>query len=206
MSHAGASAAVNDFLGSAQVFATALLEAIERRLLRDVAGEGLSHSQFVLLKLVATTETHSISDVAAFLRVSNAAASKAVDKLVRRNLLMRAEATADRREAALSLTPRSRRLLAAYDAARDLKLSQVFRSVSPEELRSAADTLDRLSAGMLNHRAAPGELCLHCGIYYRENCPVRKLLGRRCYYALHRVRRPGDRSAGKKRMTSSRAI
>src|SRR3990172_12073019 len=113
---------VNDFLGSTQVFATALNDVILEKLLREVAGEQLTLSQFKLLKLVANTDAHSIGDVAAFLGVSNAAASKAVDKLVRRGLLLRSEGEPDRRAIQLSLTKSSRRLLADYDALRNRQL------------------------------------------------------------------------------------
>lgn len=179
---------VYDFLGSAQVFATAVTEIVEEKLLHEVAGETLTLSQFKLLKLVANTDAHSIGDVAAFLGVSNAAASKAVDKLVRRKLLVRTEGQADRREAELSLPPRTQRLLAAYDAARDQRLAEVFRSFSPAELQRTAEILDRLSAGIVDHNAQPEEVCLQCGIYFREKCLVRKLVGRRCFYTRHKDR------------------
>jgi len=98
-----------DFLGSAQVFVTALSEIVEEKILSAVAGETLTLSQFKLLKLVANTDAHSIGAVAAFLGVSNAAASKAVDKLVRRKMLLRTEGQEDRRESQLSLPPRAQR-------------------------------------------------------------------------------------------------
>ena len=189
MSRAIPTQLVNDFLGSAQVFATALNEIILEGLLREVAGEQLTLSQFKLLKLVANTDAHSIGDVAAFLGVSNAAASKAVDKLVRRKMLVRTERTLDRRTTELTLTRRSVRLLAAYDAAKNRKLAEVFRSFSREELQRTADILDQLSAGIVDHNANPEEVCFQCGIYFRENCLVRKLVGRRCFYALRRTRR-----------------
>jgi DNA-binding MarR family transcriptional regulator len=197
---------VYDFLGSAQVFATAVTEIVEEKLLHQVAGETLTLSQFKLLKLVANTDAHSIGDVAAFLGVSNAAASKAVDKLVRRKLLVRTEGQEDRRAAELSLPPRAQRLLAAYDAARDQRLAEVFRSFSPAELKRAAEILDRLSAGIVDHNARPEEVCLQCGIYFRDQCLVRKLVGRRCFYALHKhrhVEQPGaEAELGKSREAS----
>jgi DNA-binding MarR family transcriptional regulator len=179
---------VYDFLGSAQVFSTAVTEIVEEKLLHEVAGESLTLSQFKLLKLVANTDAQSIGDVAAFLGVSNAAASKAVDKLVRRKLLVRTEGHEDRRNAELSLPARTQRLLAAYDAARDQRLAEVFRSFSPAELQRTAEILDRLSAGIVDHNAKPEEVCLQCGIYFREQCLVRKLVGRRCFYTLHKHR------------------
>jgi len=190
---------VSDFLGSAQVFATAVTEVVEEKLLREIAGKALTLSQFKLLKLVANTDAHSVGDVAAFLGVSNAAASKAVDKLVRRKQLVRAEGRLDRRAAVLSLTARSRRLLAAYDVARDRKLIEIFRAFSPQELERTTEILDRLSAGLIDHSAKPEEICLQCGIYFREECLVRKLVGRRCFYVNHRARRgPKSESNGQK--------
>lgn len=187
---------VYDFLGSAQVFATAVTEIVEEKILHEVAGETLTLSQFKLLKLVANTDAHSIGDVAAFLGVSSAAASKAVDKLVRRKMLGRTEGQEDRREAQLSLPPRAKRLLAAYDAARDERLAEVFRAFSGAELQRTTEVLDRLSAGIVDHNAKPEELCLQCGIYFREQCLVRKLVGRRCFYSLHKHRQlpapPGE--------------
>jgi DNA-binding MarR family transcriptional regulator len=189
MSRAVPQRLINDFLGSTQVFATAVNDIIEEKLLRSVAGKRLTLSQLKLLKLVANTDAHSIGDVAAFLGVSNAAASKAVDKLVHRKMLVRTEGAKDRRAAELALTPRSRKVLAAYDVARNRKLAAVFRSFSPEQLRRTTEILDRLSAGIVDHNAKPEEICLQCGIYFRDDCLVRKLVGQRCFYTVHRTRR-----------------
>jgi len=182
MGNASSAELINDFLGSTQVFTSSVNRVIEEQLLRDVGPRQLTFSQFRLLKLVALTDAQTIGDVAAFLRVSNAAASKAVDKLVRQSLLVRAEAQADRRVIQLSLTDSSRRLLVAYDEAKDRKLASVFRTFSPQDLRRTAEFLDRLSAGLVDHTAQPEELCLQCGIYYRKNCLVRRMLRRSCFY------------------------
>jgi DNA-binding MarR family transcriptional regulator len=172
----------HDFLGSTHVFASAVEEVVEKRLLEEIAGRHLTLSQFKLLKMVALTDARTISDVALFLGVSNAAASKAVDKLVRRKLLRRAEGQPDRREIRLSLTESSRRLLAAYDEKKERKLAQLFRGFPDDELRRTARLLDRLSAGLVDHHAGPEEVCLQCGIYFRDHCLVRQLVGRNCFY------------------------
>ena len=176
----------HDFLGSARIFASALEEVVERRLLEEVAGKRLTLSQFRLLKLVAVTDAHTISDIGLFLDVSNAAASKAVDKLVRRKLLRRAEGQPDRREIRLSLTEPSKRVLAAYERRRERKLAEVFRGFGRDELKRTANLLDRLSVGLVQHHAE-GEVCLHCGVYFRNQCLVRKLLRRDCFYLRNRI-------------------
>lgn len=185
MARAHTAELVNDFLGSTHVFASAVSDVIEKKLLREVAGNQLTFSQFKLLKLVALTDAQTIGDVAVFLGVSNAAASKAVDKLVRRKLLLRTEGIADRRAIQLSLTEASRRLLAAYDSTKDRKLAKIFGEFAPAELRRAAELLDRLSAGIVDHTAKPEEICLQCGIYFRDKCLVRQLVRRNCFYHQH---------------------
>ncbi len=187
MSKDGNGDIAHDFLGSAHVFASAVEEVVEKRLLEEIAGRQLTLSQFKLLKMVALTDARTISDVALFLGVSNAAASKAVDKLVRRKLLRRTEGQPDRREICLSLTEPSRRLLAAYEDKKDSKLAEVFRGFPNDELKRAARLLDRLSAGCVDHHTSAEEVCLQCGIYSREKCVVRQLAKRNCFYQRNKL-------------------
>ena len=186
MAQATGPADIDDFLGSAHIFASAVSEIIEARLVQDVSGGQLTASQVRLLKLVAMADSHTIGDVAAFLGVSNAAASKAVDRLVRRNLVRRAEDERDRRSMHLSLREQGRRMLAAYEAAKQRKLEAIFAEFPREELRRASELLDRLSAGIVDHSANPEELCLKCGIYFRERCLVRQLAKGNCFYQRHK--------------------
>jgi len=173
---------VREFVGSAHLFSSALTEVLQAGLLRQVAGSRLSFSQLKLLQLLSVANTQTIGELAAFLGVSSAAASKMVDKLVQQGFLLRATGERDRRSADVSLTVRSRRLLADYDERRALKLAKVFRGCSRAELRKLAKLLDRVTAAIVNHSAKPEEICLHCGIYFRGRCLVRDLGGRSCLY------------------------
>ncbi len=185
MAKAPTAKVIDDFLGSTQVFASALRSVVEENLLREVAPQ-VTLSQFKLLKMVAMTDSQTLGDVAAFLGVSDPAASKAVDKLVGRGLLVRREGSKDRRAIELSLTEASRRLLVAYEGEKNRKLAKVFRKFSPRDLSRASEVLDRLSAGIVDHTAKAEEICLQCGIYYREKCLVRQLVRRSCFYHRHR--------------------
>jgi len=115
-----------------------------------------------------------------------------VDKLVRRRLLRRTEAHADRRASELSLTGEGRRLLSAYEAARDKKLTEIFSASAPEQLSETVATLDRLAASIVDHTANPQELCLQCGIYFREKCRLRELVPRVCFYQKHKARKAAE--------------
>jgi DNA-binding MarR family transcriptional regulator len=77
--------------------------------------------------------------------VSTAAASKAVDRLVRRGFLRRIEDQADRRIMHVMLTTLGRRILTAYESARRRELESVFALFLREDLDRAAELLDRIS-------------------------------------------------------------
>ncbi len=179
----------NEFLSSARVFAWSVREVIERKVLSEVAGDKLTFPQFKLLYLVAHTDDHIISDAAAFLAVSNAAASKAVDKLVRRRLLRRVEVQADRRSSQLFLTEAGRRLLEAYESARDRLVAKIFEQFSPRELRQTAEILDRLAGVIVSYGTDPEAICLQCEVYVREQCRFGELGRRKCFYGLHRTQK-----------------
>jgi len=182
---------VRDFVGSAHLFSSALTDVLQAGLLREVAASQLSFSQLKLLQLLRVANTQTIGELAAFLGVSHAAASKMVDKLVQARWLSRATGAADRRAAHVSLTARSERLLAAYDAKRRQKLAKVFRGCSAKELRKVAKLLDQVTAAIVNHSNRPDQICLHCGIYFRGKCLVRDLGGRNCLYQQRAQMRPG---------------
>jgi DNA-binding MarR family transcriptional regulator len=176
---------IDDFLGSVQIFSSAVNDLLEEQL-REVTGSGLTFSQLKLLNLIAHTEGHTITDVAAFLGVSNAAASKAVDRLVRRGLLNRTEAASDRRAVELSVTPEGKKLLTEYEGVVHTALNELFGGLSPKELRDTARLLDRLSISMADIEHDLGEVCFRCGIHFRDRCLLRQARRRDCFFHSHK--------------------
>ncbi len=173
----------NEFLSSARVFAWSVREVIEKAVLQEVVGDKLTFAELKVLYLVEhTDERTTIGDVAAFMGVSNSSASQAVDRLVRRRLLRRFESQGDRRSSQLSLTEASQKLLAAYEAAREARAAEAFQQFSEEELRRAAELLDRLAGAIVNPLADPEHLCMQCEIYYRDKCRFGEIGRRNCFY------------------------
>jgi DNA-binding MarR family transcriptional regulator len=187
---------IYEFLSSARVFAKAVRDVIEGAVLKEVAGNKLSMPQLKLLFLVARADAVTIGDAAAFLGVSSPAASKTVEKLVRRRLLRRSDIQGDRRSSHLSLTEASRRLLEAYETARSQKAAEIFSQYSPDVLRHTAELLDHLACGISSRQAKnhPDEACMQCEIYYREDCRFGQFGAHRCFYQLHKKEQP-DQSA-----------
>jgi len=184
----GPSDLIQEFMGSVRVFSQTVRIVVEEPLLGDMVGGRLSFPQYKLLRLVAGTDGHSIGEVASILGISNAAASKGVDKLVRRRFLRRAEGKLDRRAMHLSLTEQGRSAVKTYEHARDKKMLGIFEATPAAGLRRAVALLDRLSASLVDHGADPEELCLQCGIYFPDKCVARQLGKRKCFIARHRAR------------------
>ncbi len=177
---------IQEFLGSVRVLSQTVRITVEEPLLGTLAGGRLTFPQYKLLRLVARTDGHSIGEVASILGVSSAAASKGVDKLVRRRFLRRTEGKLDRRAMRLSLTDPGRRAVTSYEAARDAKLLAIFEATPAAGLRRAIALLDRLSASLVAHGADPEGLCLQCGIYFPDKCVARQVGNRKCFIARFR--------------------
>lgn len=184
---------VNDFLGSVRILSTTIDEWMEEEL-REVTNDRVTTSQLKVLKLVARTNARRIGDVADFLAVSNAAASKAVDRLVKRGLIRRTEAAADRRAVELSLTADGRTLLAQYEAATSQVLKDLFGGLDQDQLKNTAEFLDHLSTEVVKTGRVREGICLRCGIHFRDRCILRQSVGKNCYFHLHKdptINNPG---------------
>jgi DNA-binding MarR family transcriptional regulator len=188
---------IYEFLSGARVFAKAVRDVIESEVLREVAGSKLSVPQLKLLSLVANADQVTIGDAAVFLGVSNPAASKTVEKLVRRRLLRRCDIQGDRRSSHLSLTEASRRLLENYEAARNRKAVEIFSRYSPDILRHTAELLDQLASGIASQRSVQqGGVCMQCEIYYRKDCRFGQFGAHKCFYQLHQKQQQDQPAAG----------
>ena len=179
---------IQDVLGSAHIFASAVNDLMQERL-HAVVGEQLTFSQLKLLKLVARTESFKITEVAAFMGVSNAAASKAVDRLVRRGLLSRREAVDDRRAVEVALTGQGSRLLDRYELGTAATLEEIFGDISAAGLKRTADLLDELSLRLVEQENGSENMCFRCGIYFREKCLLRSRGPRSCHFLVHKLKK-----------------
>ncbi len=180
MTTAERTAIISDFLASMQIFSTAIRELMARQLEDGLGGE-LSIPQLNLLMLIGRAETETISQIAAFLGVSNAAASKAVDRLARRGLVERIESKDDRRTAHPMLTMKGEFLLKRYEDVQNRVLERLFEQFAPEDFIRTAELLDRFSTDLVQRASEPQELCFRCGIYHRDNCVLRNVIDRTCY-------------------------
>jgi DNA-binding MarR family transcriptional regulator len=172
---------IEEFLGSAHIFSLALTEVVEAALLRSVAAGKLTPAQMKVLKLVSQAKGQTVCAIATFLDVSNAAASKAIDRLVRRGFLRRDEGQ-DRRSSHLALTEEGATALAEFETARNRRLAPVFSRLPDETLRQVSQALEQLAAGIVSTSPHPERVCLQCGVYFEERCLLHGAVRPGCQY------------------------
>ncbi|MFN8410991.1 MAG: MarR family transcriptional regulator [Anaerolineales bacterium] len=105
-----------------------------RREMRSRRSSDLSVPQFRTLAFVHNNQEPSLSELAEHLGLTLASVSKLVDGLVKKNLLLRVQATTDRRRLILTLTKQGESI---YDVARmgtQAHLSNLLGKLSRDEL------------------------------------------------------------------------
>lgn len=180
----GAVELIEEFVSSASVFSMAVCGLLEQRVLRELADAQLTSSQFTLLRLAGQFQDQTVNDLAAFLGVSSATASQAVDCLARRKLLQR-------RAGAVTPTAAGRGLLNNYQSARRRRLARVFRQFPAAALRKTVDVLDQLAGAIMMQSGDPEEVCLQCSIYLRNRCLLQEVVRRSCARHQRKRRRRG---------------
>lgn len=172
------------------IFASAVREVLELKLVREVSATPLSLSQFHVLKLMSLNGEHQVGEVADFLGVSSPAATKNIDKLEALGLVVRSPSKGDRRATLLSVSAKGRRLVRRYEELKAARLSPVLEKFRPEEVEQLSRLLERFSVSLLEEELAGGDdgSCLRCDAYLQSGCPVGRLRGGCPYQTAHRGR------------------
>ncbi len=178
-------------LRDSHIFASAIREILDVKLLREVSAHPLTPSQFQVLRLMSLNGPHQAGEVADFLGVSPPAATKNIDKLERLGLVARAPSTGDRRATLLSVSAKGRRLVRKYEQHKAAYLSPVLNSFRPAEIERFTDLLERFSVSLLSQQPAGDRFCLRCAGYIEADCPVGQMRGG-CRYQKARSAHAGE--------------
>jgi DNA-binding MarR family transcriptional regulator len=178
-------ALIQQVMGASHLFFSTVNDVLERAL-EEVSDEQVSMSQVKLLLLIARPDKRfKVRDVAEFLGITNAAASRSIDRLVLRGLVDRTVTPEDRRAVELTLTPRAEAMLNRFTKLRDRELLRLLGEHPLDKLEQTTQNLDELSVRLLGADTDPNERCLRCGIHFREECILRDVEGRECVGAGH---------------------
>jgi DNA-binding MarR family transcriptional regulator len=105
---------------------------------------GLSMPQVGALFNIRHNGGNGVADLGDELRISSAAASQMLDRLVQQGLVSRSENPDDRRSKRLSLTDRGEKILLRSVEARQLWIDKLENSLSAEEIVDASRTISLL--------------------------------------------------------------
>lgn len=169
-------------LRSSHVFSSAVRDVLESRLLREVSDGRVTLRQLHLLHYI-TLSGHHVEEVAEFLGVTPPAATRAVDQLERRGLVVRTGSDHDRRIRLLACSVEGQNLIERYRAAGLSRLAAVLESFTDDEIDQLKSLLDRCSVALLASPAASDTPCLRCSGNYDPACPVQSAHSR-CPYQL----------------------
>jgi len=130
----------------------ALIGELLRHVNRRSAGEtlaimndsGLTLPQLVTLHILEQAGVRTISAIAAALRLSPAATSHLIDRLVTGGLVGRIEDPQDRRQKRVTITPAGRRLVDRVQRERTREMTEAVAGLSPEVCRDFGRVLSRV--------------------------------------------------------------
>jgi len=162
------------FLGSVSVFSNTLERLLEEQLVHASGADALTLGQLRLLGLLARGEGMRIGDIARLQCVSDAAASRGVERLVQRGLVTRRESPEDRRTVDVQLTAAGRALLERYRAGVSSKLDASLNGTSTGDLDVLTSVLDGLTRRLLDAMERDDGICFGCNLFFRDECAMRE--------------------------------
>jgi DNA-binding MarR family transcriptional regulator len=139
--------------------------------LAELGAEQLTQAQLLCMRFVDRHPECSVGEIADGLAVSNAASAKLVDRLVKKQILTRAENPLDRRVLKIELTSTGKNLLKKASRIEQERFEQIIKAMPPEAVRE----LERgLTAFLTAALVTPEEIeavCLKCGWDHLAECP-----------------------------------
>jgi DNA-binding MarR family transcriptional regulator len=157
-----------------RVLSQILYDVIEHNYLLDITPGTLSKTQFTILKILHATGSYNVSELADILRISRAAVSKNVEKLVRTRLVRRKITQSDRRTVEISLTKQGVSLIEDYEKQRLQKQQDALHGFTPQEISKFSDLLAKYVRNSLSLQDNIDLICLQCGGSIRNECNYRE--------------------------------
>jgi DNA-binding MarR family transcriptional regulator len=152
------------------LFSDIVVKTLTVRLLRELDELDITLSQLQALTQIAERGRCSVGVLAEALDVTHPAAVKLVDKLARKELVVRGVAPADHRQSVLSVTSEGRRIVNEVRHARAERLLQVLDRMSAEERHALIHGLQAFVTAALRDEGALDQLCLSCQALLPTDC------------------------------------
>ncbi len=120
------------------------MRALTRYAAAGIEETGLGLSDFGVLEVLLHKGPLPVNTIGPIVDLTPGSISIAVDRLVEKGLVTRAESAEDRRVRIVSLTPCGKELIAAAFRRHSGQMKRVFSELSPEELRGLETALKKV--------------------------------------------------------------
>lgn len=156
---------------SAKLFCRAVNEEVTNRSLRDLPeAEQLTQVQMACVRFVHLHPDSSVGEIAAGLMISNAAAAKLIDRLVKRHLLVREEDSQDRRVLKIKLTTEAQKVLEQAVRLEQHYFNEIVSRMDPGMAENLQLALNEFLNAALQNPEAVDAICLWCGREHLDEC------------------------------------
>ncbi len=158
---------------ASDLFVAIVEKLMTERMLDQSFEQQVTPAQLLALRYLSLNESSLMSDVAEGLDISFPAATKTIDRLVRKELASRIEDPHDRRVVRIQLTDRGKRLVADVYEERSRRFADVLERLDPSARDGLQETMEAFISAAIDDEDTVNTVCLHCGSEHHDTCPVK---------------------------------
>jgi len=158
---------------ASDLFVAIIEKLMTQRMLDESFEQQVTPSQLVALRYLSLNDSSLMSDVAEGLGISFPAATKTVDRLVRKGLATRAEDPHDRRVVRIRLTELGKKLVSEIYQERSRRFATVLDRLDPAARDALHRSMEVFITSAIDDKETVDKVCLHCGSEHHDSCPVK---------------------------------
>ena len=166
-------ALASDVEHASDLFVAIVEKLMTQRMLDQSFDQQVTPAQLLALRYLSLNESSLMSDVAEGLDISFPAATKTIDRLVRKELASRLEDPRDRRVVRIRLTDRGKGLVDDVYEERSRRFSDVLDRLDPGARDALHTTMEAFISAAIDDEDTVNTVCLHCGSEHHDSCPVK---------------------------------
>ena len=163
----------SDVEHDSDLFVAIVEKLMTQRMLDESFEQQVTPSQLVALRYLSLNESSLMSDVAEGLGISFPAATKTIDRLVRKGFASRSEDPHDRRVVRIRLTDEGKSLVSDIYRERARRFTAVLDQLDPVALEALHQGMEVFITTAIDDEETAKSVCLHCGSEHHDGCPVK---------------------------------
>lgn len=172
------SAAISHTERVTHLFIAVMEKLVTMKAINSLGPEMITCSQLIALRFISRNKAPLMGEIASGLRVSLPAATKAIDRLVRKGLAVRREDPTDRRVVRIYLTDLGVSLQKEVCQRQSEILEGIMLNMPEETRLHFINGIESFVRAAITDESIVDEICLHCGDNHVEDCIARQELSR----------------------------